>query len=248
MKIHTCDNDVCRILNMCIDELLYYNDVIQRISEVEKSSFEFIENIKKIKDFDIKKIKGDVKMRGPFDFFDWAHRHMVYQIPNIEFISELSNNIKNINAETILEVGAGRGIICRHVNNFLDKKIILTDSYDWIEKHEYKQNIKHSDVLKRTYIEAIEEFEPDLIIASWIPYNEYWTKDFRKCPFVKGYILIGEGIGGATGSEEDWNTDWKIHHWGNVRKYGICKTDAGFHMNRGIYSNFHTRVTYFERP
>lgn len=238
MIIHNCDNDVCKLLNPCVDKLLPYQEVLRRVVEVEKSSH-----------VDMKKIRQmGMLIPGPFDLFDWAHRHMMYQLPNVEFINELSNKIKETGAKKILEVGAGRGVICRYVSKILNKKIILTDSYDWWEHNDYVKNIEYKDVLKRNYVEAIEEFEPDLIIASWIPYNECWTKDFRRYPFVKGYILIGEGRNCATGSEEDWLTDWSIQDWDSVAEYGICKTDHGFHMQDSMFRVLHTNVTYFERP
>lgn len=236
MIIHTCNNDVCKLLNPCIDELLSYSEVIRRVKDVERHTYFTMKNYKKM----------DISMTVPFDFFDWAHHHMVYQLPSVEFVQELSNKIRDIGAKTILEVGAGRGTISKCVSNVLNKEIILTDSYFWWEHDERIKNMEHTGVLKRTYIDAIEEFEPDLIIASWIPYNECWTKNFRKYPFVKGYMLIGECRGGAIGSEEDWCTDWNIQDWEDVSKYGICKTDHGFHMEDRIF--LHTNVTYFESP
>lgn len=227
MNEHTCDNDICKLLNPCIDELLPYSEVIRRIKEAEGSKY-FIKNMN----------------MSLMNFYYWATHHMIYQVPNIEFVQGLSNKIKDIEARKILEVGSGRGIICRHVSNILNEKIILTDSYNW-KNYEFIEHEEYADVLKRTYIEAIEEFKPDLIIASWIPYNECWTKDFRKYPFVKGYILIGEGRGCATGSEEDWDTDWNFQYLDDVSKYGICKTDYGFHLG---FHMLHTAVIYFERP
>ena len=184
----------------------------------------------------------------PLDLWSWANYHMIYQLPNKEFICGLAEKIKEIGAETILEVGAGRGVISGHVSKALNKKIILTDSYEWWEKWEYAEKVEYPDILKMTYIQAIEEFKPDLIIASWIPYDRCWTKDFRKYPFVKGYITIGEGIGGATGSYDDWITDWDIQHLDDVTRYGICKTDHGFFMKDPMLQILHTKVTYFERP
>ncbi len=238
MISHTCDNDVCKLLNPCIDELLSYSEVIRRVTEVEKSTYFIMKNFKKV----------NMSITGPLGLFDWAMRHMVYQIPNVEFVRGLSNKIEDIGAKTILEVGAGRGIISKHIGNALKKKIILTDSYGWWENYGCIKNIEYDGVLKRNYIDAIEEFEPDLIIASWIPYNECWTKDFRKYSFVKGYILIGEAEGGATGCLEDWNTDWKMQRLKNVSNHGISRTDSGFHMAESIFRILHTNVTYFERP
>lgn len=234
---HSCDNDICKLLNPCVEELLPYQEVVRRVTEVEKSSYFIMKNYRKM----------NILMTGPFDLFDWANRHMVYQLPNTEFVHGLSNKIRDIEPRTILEVGAGRGIVSKYIGNNLNKKIILTDSYSWRNNDGRVKNMEYTGVLKRSYIEAIEEFEPDLIIASWIPYNECWTKDFRKYPFVKGYILIGEGRGCATGSEEDWHTDWNIQDWEDVDKYGICKTDHGFHMEDSMFRILHTNVTYFER-
>ena len=238
MIAHSCDNDVCKLLNPCIYELLPYSEVIIRVTEVEKDTYFIMKNYKKM----------EMLITGPFDLFDWANRHMVYQIPNVEFVQGLANKIRDIDAKTILEVGAGRGIISKYVGNVLNKKIILTDSYGWWKYYGRTKNIELADVLKRTYIDAIEEFEPDLIIASWIPFDECWTKDFRKYPFVKGYLLIGEGKGGATGCLEDWDADWKMQYLEDVSNYGICKTDHGFHMEESIFRILHTDVTYFERP
>jgi hypothetical protein len=235
---HTCDNNICKLLNPCVNELLPYQEVTRRVTKVEESSYYIARKIR----------NGEMlPMSIPLDLFMWADRHMIYQLPNEEFINELSRKIRVTGADTILEIGAGRGIISRHVGKTLNKNIILTDNYGWW-KYENRENIRYQDVLERTYIEAIEEFEPDLIIASWMPYNVCWTKDFRKYPFVKGYIIIGEGRGGATGSEEDWCTDWNMQHLEDVNKYGICKTDHGFCMKDSMFCIRHTSVAYFERP
>jgi hypothetical protein len=235
---HTCDNEVCKLLNPCIDGLLPYSEVVRRVTEVEVSAYFIIKNYKKM----------NMSIKGPFDLFDWANRHMVYQLPNVEFVRGLSNKIRDIGAKKILEVGAGRGIISRYISEILNNKIILTDSYSWWGNAGRIKHMEYDGILKRTYNEAIEEFEPDLIIASWIPYNECWTKDFRKYPFVEGYILIGEGQGGATGCSEDWDVDWKIQHLKAISDYGISKTDHGFHMEESMLRMLHTDVTYFERP
>lgn len=239
MMTHGCNNDICKLLNPCIDELLPYQEVIDRMAKVEEIVYGNIRKMKNMERFD---------MSGPFDFLDWASRHMIYQLPSKEFVYELSNKIKDIKPDKILEVGAGRGIISRNLGNVLNKEIILTDSYDWWNYKDREIDVLFPNVLRRTHIDAIEEFKPELIIASWIPYKKCWTKDFRKYPFVKGYIIIGEHKGGATGSEDDWNTDWKFQYLDDVEKYGICKTDHGFFMKNPIFYIRHTSVTYFERP
>jgi len=185
------------------------------------------------------------------DLLGWCDQHSVYQLPNIEFVQELATAIGNISPKVILEVGAGRGTISRHVSKNINRKIILTDDYSWWDNINNKEKIECPDVIKVNYKDAIDTYKPDLIIASWIPYGAYWTEYFRKCPSVKGYILIGEGRGGCTGSDKDWDTDWTEKYLDNVEKYGICKTDHGFSVKDNVFRTFHTRhtrVTYFERP
>lgn len=236
---HSCDNNTCRLLNPCLEELLPYEDVLHRVNTVEESFFESIK--------DIKNIKLQLSP-GPFMLLDWSDKHFIFQLPNKEFIHSLAEKIRDIKPKTIVEVGAGRGIISRHLSNILQKEIIMTDSYEWWDYRNIKTKLLCPNVIKKNYIEAIKEFKPDLIIASWIPYRKCWTEYFRQFPFVRGYIVIGEHRGGATGCERDWITDWKIEKLIDIEKYGICKTDIGFVGGHSYLSVKHTDVTYFKRP
>lgn len=56
------------------------------------------------------------------------------------------------------------------------------------------------------YKEALKKYKPDIVISSWMPYTEDWTKDFRTFSSVKEYILIGEPDNGCCGHP------WKM--WG----------------------------------
>jgi hypothetical protein len=127
----------------------------------------------------------------------------------------------------------------------LGEDIILTDDHSWWKRENI--NIENKDVLKMDYDTAIKRYNPDFIIASWIPYKSWWTKEFRDCESVKCYILIGEGPGGCTGSDMDWKTSWTRHDLDNVEKYAICRTDHGFN-GIGFSRIRHTNVSLFERP
>ena len=231
-KAHNCDNQTCKLLNPCLTELLEYQDLKNRVCKVEELFLNNIRNFNKLSEI-------------PLDLLSWSDRHRVYQLPNREFIQELAKTIKEIDPETIIEIAAGRGIICRHISNILNKEIILTDNYSWWKNIEEK--IEYQDVIKMDYNEAIDKFKPDLIIVSWIPYKNCWTEDFRKYSSVKGYIVIGESRGGCTGNINDWDTNWTIKDLDDVEKYGICRSDHSFGQYRDITIR-HTSVTYFERP
>lgn len=211
-----CGDYADEILNPVIENLLSYNEVIYKLRILEE-----------------KCLSG---------LFRWVDKHKVFQLMSNEFIMELVINIKKINPNIILEVGAGRGEMGWYLSKFLSP-YIMVDDYSLkcsLEFSKYGDNIINID-----YKDALKKFNPDLVIASWIPYGENWTKDFRDIDSVNGYIIIGEGEGGATGSDEDWKTDWIRIDWDSVSKYGIARTDYGYRYN-DIYS--HTSVTYFKRP
>lgn len=226
-QVHDCNNDTCRLLNPSLERLLGYEDLNKRVAKVEEIFFDDLKYIQQSKSF-------------PLGLFGWTDAHHVYQLLNIEFVRELAKEIKHINPEIILEVGAGEGLLGKYLSKELGKDIILTDDHSWWKKENIKINNK--DILAIDYNAAIKIYNPDLIIASWIPYNSWWTKEFIRCESVKGYILIGEGPGGCTGSDMDWKTSWIRRDLDNVGKYAICRTDHGFSRTR------HTNVSLFERP
>ena len=224
---HDCNNVICQLLNPCMERLLDYEDLRKRVDKADEIFFDELKNIDKFKSF-------------PIGLFGWASFHRVFQLLNVEFIQELVNKLKEICPEVILEVGAGEGLLGKYLSEELGKEVILTDDCSWWERDNIK--IKNKDVIRKDYKDAIDEYNPDLIIASWIPYKRWWTKEFRYCNSVEAYILIGEGPGGCTGSEMDWKTPWIMKRLDDVEKFGICRTDNGYYDIR------HTNVTLFERP
>jgi hypothetical protein len=217
-------------LNPCLEKLLTYEDLENRVIKVEETFIEFL-NSRKIKSQTISLSLG---------LWSWAHH--VFQLLSIEFIRELAQKIKEIDPNIILEVGAGEALLGKYLMKELNKEIILTDDYSWWEKDNLV--IKNKDVIKLNYKDAINRYKPDLILASWIPYRQCWTKDFIKHECVKGYILIGEGPGGCTGSDIDWESTWILHNLENVERFGICRSDNYFFGNK----TRHTNVSYFEIP
>ena len=69
------------------------------------------------------------------------------------------------------------------------------------------QLTKHFRVEPFSYQEAIRTFQPNMVLASWMPLGEDWTDEIRKCESVEEYILIGEADGGCCG--DAWRT-WGI--------------------------------------
>lgn len=231
-RVHDCNNVTCQLLNPSLERLLEYDDLVDRVNKAEETFFGGLKQIDRLKSF-------------PLGIFGWASSHRVFQLLSVEFIRKLAEKIKDINPNIILEVGAGEGLLGKYLGKELGKDIILTDDYSWWKREGIE--IGNKDVIRKDYKDAIKEYHPDFIITSWIPYQKCWTKDFRDYDSVKGYILIGEGPGGCTGSEMDWNTPWIMKRLYDVEEFGISRTDQGFH-NRRIYDIRHTHVSLFQRP
>lgn len=231
MERHDCNNMTCQLLNPSIERLLEYEDLKKRVTKAEEIFFGCMKNIDKCKSF-------------PLGLFGWSHAHNIFQLLNVEFIRELAKYIKEIDPKIILEVGAGNGLLGKYLTKELGKEIIMTDDYSWWGRDGIK--LQNKDVIRMEYEVAINRYKPDLIIASWIPYKRWWTNDFKQCESVSGYLLIGEGHGGCTGSDMDWGTDWLMKELEGVENFSICRTDNGYY-ERSIPLR-HTNVTYFKRP
>jgi hypothetical protein len=103
----------------------------------------------------------------------------------------------------LIEVGAGNGRLSHFIREKLNTthkgkfKLIATDDTSWDIANQFP-------VMKIDYTDAINLYKPAIIISSWMPYSQDWTKIFRKLPNTKEYILIGEPNGGGCGSDETW--------------------------------------------
>jgi len=66
---------------------------------------------------------------------------------------------------------------------------------------------EHCTVEKMTNRNALLKYKPLIVFASWMVINEDWTAEFRICPSVSEYILIGEVDDGCCG--HPWST-WGV--------------------------------------
>jgi hypothetical protein len=80
-------------------------------------------------------------------------------------------------------------------------------------------------------MEAVEQLHPEIVFASWIPYQEVEFDYEIACSKIP-MLIVGECNGGCTGSQKFWGTHtFDGHEWLSddvPRPYDICKTPDWF--------------------
>ena len=161
----------------------------------------------------------------------------IFQFFSREFIDFLTETIKNIQANKIVEIGAGDGLL----SHFLREKgidIHPTDDHS-------RDDIEHPErVEKLSHKEALKKYNPDLVIINWEEYTFDYAVDVLKYPSVKYVIWIGEYNGGCTGSEKLWN--YKNKDTDNP--YCLARTDSmmfgnSVHKHTGVWIFYPKKTT-----
>lgn len=134
----------------------------------------------------------------------WARTHFVHQYWTREFVEALALAISGIAAAPVLEVGAGRGDLARWLRMW-GIPVIATDDGSLLDGRLQWPRGVPAGVEPLSYHEALARYSPRFVLCSWMPLGEDWTPAFRECPSVRGYLLIGEGPGGCTGTPESFD-------------------------------------------
>ena len=167
-----------------------------------------------------------------------------FQFWNKQFNDKLEKILKKLKPKLILEVGAGDGTLSKILSD-RGFNIIATDNYSWpFRKRFFK-------VEKIDYKKALEKYQPDVVINSWMPLGTDWTKDFRKTKSVKHYITIGE-VNACCGGDWTDRKTWPTRRQDEASKYALCRSDSCyFHdNNKNRLDHFmmhHSEVYLFSR-
>jgi hypothetical protein len=132
-------------------------------------------------------------------YFHIMRKHFGFVTPTLKWARELK---KVIGKDTVLEVGAGTGLVAKYLNA-VGIKIIATDNYSW---YTFKDNWKpFFDVKKLDFKEAIRKYRADYLLLCWPPYDDPFAREaaelFTKLNPSGTIIYIGE-IDGCTGDED----------------------------------------------
>lgn len=126
----------------------------------------------------------------------------------------------------ILEVGAGRGRLAHFLQSALEEaapgrfSIIATDSGKDARTRQVDFPVVKVDLEK-----SLAQYQPDVVLSSWMPPHVDWTPMFRKQPTVKEYLLIGDweicGSKSTLGNYKDFSQE-KL---ASISQTQICRTD-----------------------
>lgn len=169
----------------------------------------------------------------------------IYQILNKEFNDALAREIKALGLKPVLEVGAGCGDLARALRR-RGIEIHAVDSY--MEQLPERASQLTDLPEKMDYKTAMDKYQPELIICSWMPRGEDWTPDFRACPSVKAYILIGE-VDGNCGTKEMYGDypGWQNRVLKEPNKWSLCRLDNGVDFEHPELWWRHSQVLIYER-
>lgn len=165
----------------------------------------------------------------------------IYQILNKEFNDALAAEIKQMRLSPVLEVGAGLG----YLSNALQKRGIDVTAVDNFSDPLLEKSFNKSAIIsqKMDYREALDKFNPQLVICSWMPPGEDWTIDIKNTDSVKAYILIGEE------DQTIWGefTGWRSKVLKESNKWSLCRLDHGVDFEKPELWWRHSKVILYKR-
>lgn len=144
----------------------------------------------------------------------------IYQILSQEFNDALAAEIMRTELSPVLAVGAG----CGELAAVLKKRGI--DIYAAVD-----------------YRSAIDKFQPELIICSWMLEESDWIKDYMSSESVKAYILIGEDNRRPDTDFEGWPSEVLKE----PNKWSLCRLDHGVDFERPELWWRHSKVAIFRK-
>lgn len=182
--------------------------VIKDLKEVSRIENEIINWFAKLED--IQKLIKHKENKRYDGFFNFCEKNNIYEVFTLEFVNKLYDEIIEENKKNwnwiILEVWAWNWKLTKKLKELSlekwdDIKFIATDSF---ERYDLKFISDHDDIKnhveKLSHKEAIKKHNPWIIITSWIPSWDDFTKDFRnKDNNCKTYYVIWQ---------EDWWCCW----------------------------------------
>ncbi len=170
-----------------------------------------------------------------------------FMLLNAEFVEELSKEFKQRGIENFIETGSGYGTFTKVLNDsgFSGKGYTLelfTDASE-AEKSQwglnpnpiYANGVNNGQVVLKDLKEITGDPETDLIVSSWVPLYDgseveaYFDNNY----YPEWYLVVGEGYGGCTGSD-DYH-DWLEKNYEEDHVFNSYKSFAAIYDHAILY-------------
>ncbi len=143
----------------------------------------------------------------------YVDKRGLFTINTFEFFEILKSVIEQNLSTKILELGAGDGSLSAFLNEKYGTKIKAVDDFAYGRKLEGINSVladrpSYELVENLKLAEALEKYEPELVISSWLVNPKYNMGDDCKIldfPSVKKYLWIGDNTKRFSSSPELWN-------------------------------------------
>ena len=158
----------------------------------------------------------------------YCERENLYQLPVVEWLNALAEEILALAPESPLEVGAGDGAIgmalkARGVN------LKLTDPAG-------SDGVETLDARDALVIHA-----PDFVFSCWLPYDSGAERQILEAKRLRWYLAVVQYGPGYAGSEALWEAPgWSVralnelNRWSVSRADFLSEVDSGDHVRHGM--------------
>lgn len=158
----------------------------------------------------------------------FCERKNLYQLPVVEWLDALAEEILALAPEAPLEVGAGDATIGKALK-------------------ERGVNLKLTDPAGRDGTEALGAQDallahaPDFVFSCWLPYDSGAERQILGASSIRWYLAVVQQGPGYAGSEALWDTpDWSVRELNEVNRWSVSRADflsavgAGEHVRHGM--------------
>lgn len=169
---------------------------------------------------------------------NYTAERRLYTIPTTESVHQIAEIINNINPKLVIEAGAGDGSLSLYLKHHegIDNIVAIDDrQYGGKimpdDENSPIRNRQTSKIVSDVPLDqALLEYQPDLVIASWLVNPGVSTGDdvtILRCLSVNHLLWIGDQTGEYTSSAELWRMPkWKRRELTELNALFFTQRDA----------------------
>ena len=158
----------------------------------------------------------------------FCERENLYQLPVVEWLDALTEEILALAPETPLEVGAGDGVIGKALQaRGVNLKLTDPAGGDGTEALDAQ--------------DALLAHAPDFVFSCWMPYDSGAERQILGASGIRWYLAVVQQGPGYAGSEALWGTPgWGVRELSEVNRWSVSRADflgevdSGAHVRHGM--------------